>query len=72
MGGRFTLSDDSHGVPQVAFGYHDVLKFAEQSGITSITILEKGTNTEVGTRDISIENLKLHRFFRIPTSTDQH
>ncbi|OAX77118.1 hypothetical protein ACJ72_08587 [Emergomyces africanus] len=38
--GRFCLSDDSHGVDQVAFNYHRVLGFVEQVGISSLHNLE--------------------------------
>ncbi|KAI9812041.1 MAG: histidinolphosphatase [Pycnora praestabilis] len=42
IGGRFTLSDDSHGIDQVAFGYDKVLKFIEQTGISALHYLECG------------------------------
>ncbi|KAL1975831.1 hypothetical protein VTN31DRAFT_4223 [Thermomyces dupontii] len=36
LGGRFCLSDDSHGVAQVGFGYRDVFGFLDQVGITTV------------------------------------
>ncbi|PGH34661.1 histidinol-phosphatase (PHP family) [[Emmonsia] crescens] len=38
--GRFCLSDDSHGVDQVALNYHRVLEFVEQAGISTLHNLE--------------------------------
>ncbi|EEH38687.1 histidinol-phosphatase [Paracoccidioides lutzii Pb01] len=38
--GRFCLSDDSHGVDQVALNYHRVLDFIEEVGITTLYSLE--------------------------------
>ncbi|OJD12752.1 hypothetical protein AJ78_06691 [Emergomyces pasteurianus Ep9510] len=38
--GRFCLSDDSHGVDQVAFNYHRVVEFIEQVGIPCLHNLE--------------------------------
>jgi histidinol-phosphatase (PHP family) len=43
MNGRFCLSDDSHGVPQVGFGYEKVLDFMEQTGISTLHYLELST-----------------------------
>ncbi|KAH8690863.1 Polymerase/histidinol phosphatase-like protein [Talaromyces proteolyticus] len=40
MGGRFCLSDDSHGIDQVGFGYREVLDFIDRTGITAIHYLE--------------------------------
>lgn len=36
MGGRFTLSDDSHGIPQVGLNYGKVLQCVERAGITEL------------------------------------
>ncbi|PGH06813.1 hypothetical protein AJ79_06456 [Helicocarpus griseus UAMH5409] len=38
--GRFCLSDDSHGVDQVALNYHRVLEFIERVGMTTLHYLE--------------------------------
>lgn len=40
MGGRFCLSDDSHGIEQVGFGYRQVLDFVDRVGITVIHYLD--------------------------------
>ncbi|KAL8726255.1 MAG: hypothetical protein Q9181_006125 [Wetmoreana brouardii] len=42
LGGRFTISDDSHGVGQVGSHYRELLQFAEAVGIMQITYFEKG------------------------------
>lgn len=39
MGGRFCMSDDSHGVEQVGFGYRQVLEFMGRVGITVLHYL---------------------------------
>lgn len=44
-GGRFTLSDDSHGVDQVATDYNRLLRFVEKVGIKEIVYFQKGSTT---------------------------
>ena len=39
-GGRFCLSDDSHGVEQVGLNFHRVLTFLDIVGITTVHYLE--------------------------------
>ncbi|KAK5188176.1 hypothetical protein LTR16_008613, partial [Cryomyces antarcticus] len=39
MGGRFTLSDDSHGCDQVGLNYHKVLDAIRSAGIQEIHFL---------------------------------
>lgn len=67
MNGRFCLSDDSHGVPQVGLNYHRVLDFIDQVGILTIHYLDLSTAEETGTdsrfprtqiRSISVAELK--------------
>ncbi len=41
MGGQFTLSDDSHGVAQVATHYAQTLAFLDKNGIESLVFFEK-------------------------------
>ncbi|CAF9904283.1 MAG: histidinolphosphatase [Alectoria fallacina] len=68
-GGAFTLSDDSHGIKQVGTNYGRCLSFAEEAGITSITILEKGVATRdsrfpgITTNVVSLMELKEHPSF---------
>jgi histidinol-phosphatase (PHP family) len=51
MGGKFTLSDDSHGIAQVATNYHRTLGFLENLGVGEVWTLERtpvvGGNKEV-------------------------
>lgn len=39
-GGRFCLSDDSHGVDQVGLNFHRVLDFVESVGIPTLHYLQ--------------------------------
>lgn len=41
LGGGFVLSDDSHGVDQVATNYARVLPFLEQTGITHLFAMQQ-------------------------------
>ncbi|KAF8463994.1 Polymerase/histidinol phosphatase-like protein [Kalaharituber pfeilii] len=40
-GGRFTFSDDSHGMAQVGLNYHELLQFAESLGVAKIHYLQR-------------------------------
>ena len=57
-GGRFTLSDDSHGIDQVGYAFERVLSFAEQVGITDLQILASRQTTQV-----AVNELRRHEFF---------
>ena len=39
-GGRFCLSDDSHGVDQVGLNFHRIPAFLDAAGITTLHYLE--------------------------------
>lgn len=39
-GGRFCLSDDSHGVDQVSLNFHRVLEFLDRTGISQLHYLQ--------------------------------
>jgi len=41
-GGRFCLSDDSHGVDQVGLNFHKVLEFLDKLGISTLHYLQVG------------------------------
>ena len=41
MGGRFTLSDDSHGVAQVGLNFERVLDYLKSLGVTELYYLER-------------------------------
>jgi len=73
MGGRLTLSDDSHGVAQVGLNYAKVLTTLERAGITEIHFLAAVTPGEhaddsrfpgVVWRQISTIDLQAHAFFQ--------
>lgn len=40
LGGRFCLSDDSHGIDQVGLNFHRVLDFVETVGISTLHYLQ--------------------------------
>lgn len=42
MGGRFTMSDDSHGVAQVGTNYGRLLDFIRTTGIKEIWYAQRG------------------------------
>lgn len=41
LGGRFTLSDDSHGIAQVATNYGRALAYLESLGVTEVWTFER-------------------------------
>lgn len=40
MGGKFCLSDDSHGVEQVALNYHECIPYLKRNHISRVHFLE--------------------------------
>lgn len=71
MGGRFCMSDDSHGIQQVGFGYAQVLDFVDRTGITVLHYLdlsEEGLAPDSRfpltiIRSLSVEELKKKSFW---------
>lgn len=74
MGGRFTLSDDSHGIDQVGLNYSKVLECVKRAGITEIMYLAAVSEAEsvkahderfpnVGWKAVSVSQLEQHRFW---------
>lgn len=69
-GGAFCLSDDSHGIDQVATNYDRLLQFLDDAGITTLRYLEHDP-TKVGAydrrfptlafRDIAVNEIRNHR-----------
>lgn len=47
MGGRFTMSDDSHGIAQVATNYAKALSYLESLGITELWTLKRNPHPGV-------------------------
>lgn len=76
-GGRFTLSDDSHGVEQVGLNYGKVLEFVEKAGINEIYFLDRGRPgfdqrfLDVSMSSASLADLKRHAFWRVEESSDE-
>ncbi|KAK0928020.1 hypothetical protein LTR91_006633 [Friedmanniomyces endolithicus] len=77
MGGRFTLSDDSHGIPQVGLNYGKVLQCVERAGITELWHLAPIGPTSsdklpdprfpnVRWIDVQVTKLKEHGFWTKP------
>ena len=70
MGGKFVLSDDSHGKHQIGWGFAKVLTWLEQHcGVSHLTLFEKSSSTKdprfpgIDTREIAIAELHKHKFF---------
>lgn len=73
MGGRFTLSDDSHGISQVALNYDKVFTCIKKAGMTELVFLAEISDTvrshdprfpKVGWRTMSLAELEQHDFWR--------
>ncbi|KAI5285545.1 histidinolphosphatase [Ascosphaera aggregata] len=67
MGGRFCLSDDSHGTAQIGLNYHRVLAFIEKTGINEVYYLEhvptSSSQVPTGDSGTCAEEVKFdHRF----------
>ena len=74
MGGRFTLSDDSHGVDQVGLNYKRTLECIHESGMTEFSYLAPASGSikvhdnrfaNVGWKTISIGELDAHAFWKL-------
>lgn len=60
LGGKLTLSDDSHGVAQVATNFGRAVAYLEKLGVKELWLLE-GKNSgegELGLRSVSVESVK--------------
>ena len=75
MGGRFTLSDDSHGIEQVGLNYDKVLDCIKKAGITEICHLAPASESvsvhdsrfmNAGWQTVSIQDLENHGFWKRP------
>ena len=66
VGGKFTLSDDSHGPHAVANNYHLLLAYLKETGVTEVYHLVK---TPTGVEEAKIEDIQNHPFWApLPTS----
>ncbi|KAL9040595.1 MAG: hypothetical protein Q9180_001810 [Flavoplaca navasiana] len=70
LGGRFTISDDSHGIDQLGCHYRELLGFAKEAGILQIIYFEKGScdkdvrlPNNVTSKAIPLSELESHPFF---------
>ncbi|KAK8051764.1 hypothetical protein PG993_003149 [Apiospora rasikravindrae] len=60
MGGKFTMSDDSHGIAQVATNYKRGLEFLESLGVTDVWTLERTPHPGVaGTEKATLADKKV-------------
>jgi histidinol-phosphatase (PHP family) len=62
MGGRFVMSDDSHGIDQVATNYPRLLQYIRKVGINEIFYVDKDTaptdsRISAGFSSITVDNL---------------
>jgi histidinol-phosphatase (PHP family) len=49
LGGKFTLSDDSHGVVQVGLNFERVKSYLEDVGVETLWYLERDANEPLDT-----------------------
>jgi histidinol-phosphatase (PHP family) len=60
LGGKLTLSDDSHGVAQVATNFSRAVNYIESLGVQELWLLEGKNSGEraLGLRSVSVESVK--------------
>lgn len=60
LGGKLTLSDDSHGVAQVATNFSRAVNYLESLGVQELWLLEGKNSGEraLGLRSVSVESVK--------------
>ena len=73
--GRFCLSDDSHGIGQVALNYHKVLPFLKDVGVSDIHFLNHAPDAGHAVADprfpslvigsVNISELEQHAFWSL-------
>jgi histidinol-phosphatase (PHP family) len=71
-GGRFCLSDDSHGLDQVGLNYHRVLAFIDKVGILTLHYLSLADGESpvdsrfphTVVRSVSVEEVKTMAFWK--------
>ena len=68
MGGRFTLSDDSHGTDQIGLNFDKVLAFIEKTGIKEVYCVTGGHENDFKAagqqaQKIPLSELKAHAFW---------
>ena len=60
MGGKLTLSDDSHGVVQVGTNFEKAIVFLEELGVEEVFTLEgkDGANAHGGSMGVTVRSIK--------------
>ncbi|KAH7031420.1 Polymerase/histidinol phosphatase-like protein [Microdochium trichocladiopsis] len=64
MGGRFTLSDDSHGIAQIGTNYARTIAYLESLGVSSVWTFQRvgvasgGKKAELLDREVPLEDVK--------------
>lgn len=58
MGGRFTLSDDSHGVEQVGTNYGRAFEYLEGLGVGELWTFERGEEVGLVVKSVSLADVK--------------
>lgn len=58
MGGKFTLSDDSHGVEQVGTNYVRMLDYLEGLGVKEVWTFEKGEGRELIEKEVRLAEVR--------------
>ncbi|KAJ1333247.1 histidinol-phosphatase (PHP family) [Microdochium nivale] len=65
LGGRFTLSDDSHGIAQIGTNYGRALEYLESLGVKSVWTFQRDSSVKTGNgkavladREVSLEEVK--------------
>jgi len=72
LGGRFTLSDDSHGVEHVGLNFDKMLQCVRNAGIPQLVHLASATDsnsldsrfTDVRWASVSLAEVERHKFWR--------
>ena len=63
MNGSFVLSDDSHGIGQVGYGFKQAVAFMDHIGLNTLMVLQRGLTTRdprfpgVSGRPVSVKDL---------------
>ncbi|KAI9893262.1 MAG: histidinolphosphatase [Vezdaea aestivalis] len=64
LGGRFTLSDDSHSVYQVGWGYRKVLDFLDSTGISDVQMPTSTPDKKLQFKKLTLQDMRAHAFFQ--------
>ena len=59
MDGKFTLSDDSHGIDQVGLNYKRVQQYLVDVGIKQLWFFERDANGDLADRSVQVAGLQL-------------